>query len=235
MITALIPARGGSVRIPKKNIVDLAGVPLVTWSITAAFSAVYVDNVVVSSDDDMILDLARDLDAEVIKRPAELASDDSNDFDVVNHYLEKLSDDPELIVYLRPTTPLRRVAWIDDAIVMFKNIREASGLRSIHKMSESAAKCFYLRPGGILEGMDSSRDVDLSNQPNHFYEPTYQPNGAVDIIGPRLVRQGALFGDNCYGYLTPWTIEIDTLTDLAYARFLAERGNYDKPVSIKVD
>lgn len=236
MITALIPARGGSVRIPDKNIVDLAGSPLVTWTITAALASVAIDRVVVSSDEPRILALAEAFPGVfAIKRSAEASNDGANDWAVVSEYLETSDDDAEFIVYLRPTTPLRRVAWIDYAISTFRNIKSASGLRSIHPMSEPAGKCFYLEAGSILETLDERREVDLANEPSHLYRATYHPNGAVDIIRPRLVKDGALYGDNCYGYLTPWTVEIDTPTDLAYARFLAERKSYDTPISIKVD
>ena len=93
-------------------------------------------------------------------------------------------------------------------------------------MEESAYKCFLLIEGSQLMTFDHDPNVDLANFPNHHYEQTYKPNGAVDIIRPSAIRRGEVYGNNCFGYLTPWTVEIDTPTDLEYARFLAQRrGN----------
>lgn len=224
MITALIPARGGSKRIPNKNMVGLGGDPLLAWTVSAALAAGAVENVVVSSDSVEILNLADKLGAVALDRPAELAADNSNDYSVVNHFLANglYGSLTSLIVYLRPTTPIRRVSWIDEAIKIFGEVETASGLRSVHKMSESAEKCFYRVHGNILETMGGRREVDLANEPNHRYNQTYRPNGAIDIIKPEIVKTGALYGDKCYGYLTPWTIEIDTPADLAYAQYLSQ-------------
>ncbi len=238
MITALIPARGGSVRIPGKNMMKVGDATLLGWAISAAHASVEIDDVVVSSDDELILDRARELGAEIISRPDELAGDDATDYDVVNHFLDYVDKwqqwkgEIEMVVYLRPTTPLRRVAWIDDAISRFKQLKACSGLRSVHQMSESAFKCFTMDSGGRLGRLGGEVDVDLANMPDHNYERTYKPNGAVDIMRPSVIRQGATFGDNCFGYLTPWTVEIDTPADLEYARFLAIKENKHAPLQI---
>jgi CMP-N,N'-diacetyllegionaminic acid synthase len=222
-ITALIPARGGSVRIPKKNIVDLGGSTLLEWTIGAAHVPPRINKIAVSSDDDTILNLANDTGVETVRRPDEYAADSATDYDVVSHYLKELDTMPDLIVYLRPTTPLRRIAWIDEAIEMVTNLNSVTGLRSVHEMAESAFKCFKLTDTGQLTMLDGNEWVDKANLPNHLYETTYHPNGAIDIIRPSEVLKHNLYGSNCIAYLTPWTIEIDTPADLEYARFLVGR------------
>ena len=87
---AVIPARGGSKRLPGKNILDLCGKPIIEWSIEAGLNSSYIDKVVVSSDDDDILDTAKRFKAEIIKRPKQLASDTASSCDVVKHSIETL-------------------------------------------------------------------------------------------------------------------------------------------------
>ena len=110
-ILAIIPARGGSKGIPKKNIVKVGGKPLIAWAIDEAKKSKYIDTVIVTSDDDEILKVAKQYKAEPIKRPAELATDQAPPEPVVFHVLEYMKDKfkylPDIFVYLQPTSPLR--------------------------------------------------------------------------------------------------------------------------------
>ena len=108
---AIIPARGGSKRLPRKNILDLSGRPMISWSIDAGLKSKYIDKVVVSSDDDEILDIAKKFKAETVKRPGELASDIATSNDVVKHALENI-EEHDYIVLLQPTSPLRNCKHI---------------------------------------------------------------------------------------------------------------------------
>jgi len=88
---AIIPARGGSKRLPRKNVLELAGKPLITWTIEAALKSKYIDKVVVTSDDQEILGISEKQGADVVKRPDELASDTATTIDVVNHVVENIT------------------------------------------------------------------------------------------------------------------------------------------------
>ena len=117
-VLALIPARGGSKGIPRKNLMPLAGRPLIAYSIEQATSARHITRVIVSTDDEEIARVARDHGAEVpFMRPPEFALDLSPDIDVFRHALTWLRDNesyvPELVVHLRPTGPVRRIELID--------------------------------------------------------------------------------------------------------------------------
>jgi len=116
-IIAVIPARGGSKGIPYKNIVSLAGKPLLAYSIRTAQKSEYIQRIIISTDDKKIADVAKKYDVEIIKRPADLAKDDTPDLPVFKHVLstlkEKEGKNPEIIVNLRPTCPLRNEKDVD--------------------------------------------------------------------------------------------------------------------------
>ena len=122
-VLAVIPARGGSKRLPKKNIMLLGGKPLVTWTIEAGLKSKYIDTLIVSSDDKEILDISMYAGANVIKRPPKFAADDSKTSDAIKHVIKTVAEDFDFIVLLQPTSPLRTEKHIDDAfdLLMSKN------------------------------------------------------------------------------------------------------------------
>ncbi len=219
-ILALIPARSGSKRIHNKNIAMLGGKPLLVWSIETAKHTKLIDEVIVSSDSDEYLDIAAASGAQDLKRPDELARDESGDIGVVLHCLEFFPAD--LVIYLRPSTPFRDLDMVYSAIRQMKdNFKTYSGLRSVEEMTESAYKCYginnYLKP--ILFQFE-----DLTDQANHLCPRTFHPNGYVDICKASQLEYGNLWGDRIFPFVTPRTVEIDTPEDLEYARFKIERG-----------
>lgn len=217
-VLGLIPARGGSKRIPRKNLAVLDGQPLVCWSIYTAFDCPDIDDVVVSTDSEEIRSVSIYAGAKVIMRPPEMASDTSGDLEVVQHALQTLSSEYDLVAYLRPTTPFRTQNTLSHAI---KTMRQAygvsSGLRSVHEMSESAYKCFTLQPGPFLIEIGPG----MSDLPNDQCPKTYHPNGYIDIILPSEIANGRLWSKNVVGLITKFTIEIDTPEDLEFARWWA--------------
>ena len=112
---SIIPARGGSKRLPRKNVLDLCGKPLISWTIEAALYSKYLDEVVVTSDDNEILGIANNMKVRSIERPSHLASDTASTFDAVKHTIDNI-DSYEYIVLLQPTSPLRNATHIDKAI-----------------------------------------------------------------------------------------------------------------------
>src|ERR1700683_1235987 len=135
-ILALIPARGGSKSIRRKNITEIAGKPLIAWSILQALESDRITRVVVSTDDDEIAAVAEEYGAEVpFLRPPEYADDRAPDIDVFRHALgflaERESYRSEVVVHLRPTGPVRRVSDVDDAIDLLLGHPEADSVRSV--------------------------------------------------------------------------------------------------------
>src|SRR3989338_8383279 len=146
-IIALIPARGGSKSIPKKNIIDVGDFPLIAYSIAAAKMSKHISRIIVSTDSPEIAEVAKRYGAEVpFMRPAEYATDTAIDLDVVKHALGWLQEhenyEPEYVVFLRPTTPLRDPTMIDKAIESILSHSEATSLRSGHEIRESPYKLF---------------------------------------------------------------------------------------------
>lgn len=236
MIVAIIPARGGSKRISRKNLQKIGKLTLVEWSIHTAQVCRQVgciDQIVVSSDDPSILQIARAQGVTDWKRCAMASDDNATDWNVIEDFFNGVADVPDsrsqdidLIVYLRPTTPLRTSFDVEVAIRKMKDVPAATGLRSVHEMSETAYKCMEIIPGGILKRVffggrygGGKNGVDAVNLPNHQYLKTYKPNGVVDIIRPEEIAQGNTFGDSVMAHITSPVIEIDTPHDLELARY----------------
>src|ERR671933_1130136 len=126
----LIPARGGSKGIPGKNLAPVCGRPLVAWTIGAACAARSLDRVVVSTDSEEIATTARELGADVLERPAELARDETPMREVVLHALEQLGR-PEVLALLQPTSPLRRAQHVDEAAGLLRETGGAAAFRAL--------------------------------------------------------------------------------------------------------
>lgn len=120
LFLSIIPARGGSKRLPRKNILKILDKPLIAYSIEAGLNSKYIDKLIVSSDDDEILSISKDYGAEIIKRPANLAEDTTTTFDTLKHVVENISEEYEYIVLLQATSPLRKSSHIDEAIKLLE-------------------------------------------------------------------------------------------------------------------
>jgi CMP-N-acetylneuraminic acid synthetase len=178
----LVPARGGSKGIPRKNLRLVGGQPLVQYTLQAALAAKVVDQVFLSSDDEEILALGASLGATAVRRPAEFASDTASATDVVKHFLstlgsEQLAGDPYL-VYLQPTSPLRTAAHIDEA---FELMRRSGGhtLISVVELEKSPYKTFSIDAQGRMQSLFDER---LSNARRQDLPATYLPNGAIYVF-----------------------------------------------------
>jgi CMP-N,N'-diacetyllegionaminic acid synthase len=191
-ILALIPARGGSKGIPRKNLQPINGKPLIAYSIEQALASRWITRTIVSTDDDEIANVARAYGAEVpFMRPAELAQDDSIDLDVFRHALATLREregyDCECVVHLRPTGPVRRVARIDEAIDLFRRDPEADSLRSVTRPAQTPYKMWrpagkYIEPLLSVEGLSEAHSCLRQSLPGVLWQ-----NGYVDIVRPRVV------------------------------------------------
>lgn len=218
MVITIIPARGGSKGVPNKNIRDLGGHPLIAYSIKASqLCSSLIDRCIVSTDDEKIAEIALKYGAEVpFIRPNELARDESTDLEWVNHVIKTLDlKKDDLIVHLRPTTPLRDFRDIVVAILKVKSFNElgCTSLRSAHLLNESPYKMFtremaYFRPFG------GGSEI-ITNLPRQKFEDVYVPNGVVDILKvSHILKHNNLHGNKILAYITDYAIEVDSERNL---------------------
>ena len=220
MIVALIPARSGSERIPNKNIKKLNDLPLIAWSIATALACPSIDKVIISSDSAVIREIGEQHGAEGLPRPASLSGPRVKDRPVIKHCLQVIPG-IRLVVYLRPTTPLRSTELVEAAIKMAQEgMSSITGLRSVHKMPESAFKCFTVR-NSLLQPV-TREGFDLTDHPEQEVEPTYKANGYVDVALPATVLaegSGSAWGSTVIPFVTPPTLELDVPEDWEYLEY----------------
>lgn len=187
-VLALIPARGGSKRIPRKNIKPLAGKPLIAYTIDAGKGAQYIDRIIVSTDDAEIAATAKALGAEVpFVRPTEFAADDTRDYPVFEHALQWLAEHedyrPDIVVQLRPTSPLRTSQDIDRTIAALAEHPEADSARTVTEPEQSPYKMFRIKDAGYLEPLLTIPGVPESfNLPGQKLPKAYKHVGYVDAV-----------------------------------------------------
>ncbi len=207
-ILALIPARGGSKGIPRKNLIEVAGKPLIAYSIEQALSSNWITRTIVSTDDDEIAAVARKFGAETpFLRPEEYAQDFSLDLDVFKHALGWLRDHEgyacELVVHLRPTGPVRRVALIDQAIELILAHPEADALRSVCVPAHTPYKMWRIENGLLQPLLTIEGMPEPYCQPRQRLPQIYWQNGYVDIIRPAtILDQGLMAGRNILPFVT---------------------------------
>lgn len=196
-VLALIPARGGSKSIPRKNLLMLAGKPLVVHSIEQALASRYVTRTVVSTDDEEIARVAREHGAEVpFMRPAAFAQDDSTDLEVFRHALATLRDREgyscECVVHLRPTGPVRRVPRIDAAIALMLQRTDADSLRSVSWPAQTPYKMWRIADGYLTPLLTIDGLAEPFCQPRQTLPEVFWQNGYVDIVRPQVVLERGL-------------------------------------------
>ena len=203
---AIIPARGGSKRLPKKNVLDLNGKPLIEWSIEAGLKSKYIDKVVVTSDAAEILDIAESSGVSVINRPVELASDTATTFDAIKHTINNVNN-YDYIVLLQPTSPLRTAQHIDEAIeILFE--RSADAVVSVCEVDHSPLWSNTL-PNN--DNMSNFIRDDVLNKRSQDLEVYYRLNGAIYIcdINRLLQEERFLLKENIFAYKMDKSVSID--------------------------
>jgi N-acylneuraminate cytidylyltransferase len=233
-ILALIPARGGSKGIPRKNIRNFAGYPLIAWSIAAAKQSELVRRVIVSTDDEEIASVSRELGAETpFLRPAELAQDKTTDLPVFEHALEWLEENegyhPEIMVQLRPTSPIRPKGMLDHAIRILLEHEDADCVRGVVPAGQNPFKMW--RFDGAEKPMKPLLEVEgipePYNAPRQILPSVYWQTGHIDVIRVSTIKEKkSLTGDVIYPLvLDPrYTVDIDNLTDWAKYEALVSSG-----------
>jgi len=218
-ILALIPARGGSKGLPKKNIRPLLGKPLIVWTIEEAKKSKYIDKIIVSTDDEEIAHISRENGADVpFLRPKEFAMDTSKSADVIIHaldFLEKQNEQYLLIVLLEPTSPLRDAADIDTCIKKLLDTPEAQTIVSVAKL-ESGHPEFnvIINPEGFIRKLDSSSNFNIFRRQE--LHDVFFFDGSVYVSKVDAFKiTGTFFHDSTLGYIIEKykSLEIDDLSD----------------------
>jgi CMP-N,N'-diacetyllegionaminic acid synthase len=223
---AIIPARSGSKSLVDKNIKKLSGHPLIAYSIVAAKMSKLIDRVVVSTNSQKYANIAEKYGAEVpFIRPDEYSTDISTDRDFLVHAMnwfnEKENCVPEYWVHLRPTTPLRNVEVVDNAINAIMQDVGATSLRSGHKAPESPLK-WFTRDGDYFKGFVNGEDYNL---PKELFEQVYIPDGYIDIVKSSFViNSQEVHGHKMIGFESPVCTEVDSVEEFDYIQYQLDKN-----------
>ena len=223
-VVAIIPARSGSKSVKNKNIADLGGYPLISYSIIAAKMSKYIERIIVSTDSEHYAQIAVRYGAEVpFIRPKKLATDQSTDREFILHAMEWFDENekivPEYWVQLRPTTPLRDPLIVDEAIKQIKSQPNATSLRSGYPCPESPFKWFRRNSEGYFKSL-SVDSAEISNLPKEAFETVYIPDGYVDVIKSSHVQNNdTLHGEKMIGFISPVCSEVDSVEEFEYIKY----------------
>lgn len=231
-VLAIIPARGGSKSIPRKNIRQFAGHPLIAYSIAAGLAAETVTRVIVSTDDEEIAAIARQYGAEVpFLRPAELSRDDTPDLPVFQHALTWLDehDDyrPEIVVQLRPTSPFRRRWHIDQAVLRLLERPEADAVRTVCIPFQNPFKMWQIDADGFMRPLVEIDLPEPYNLPRQALPEVYWQTGYMDAAWfDTIIEKESMTGQHILPLIIgadEW-IDIDSPDDWRRAERLLESG-----------
>ena len=222
MKIAIIPARGGSKRLPGKNIKLLGGKPLIAWTIEAAIKSNVFDHVFVSTDSEEIASVSKDYGAKVpFLRPAELSSDTATTNDVVTHLIswfeKEYSQEVSNIAILQPTSPFRNAEHIIEAFEEMKT-KHAKAIVSVCELEHPIQFCNKLGLDGSMDGFIEPSDMKRTQD----LDPIYRLNGAIYIFDRKYVgRISELYSVGTFAYVmdSKLSIDIDTQMDFSLAAF----------------
>jgi YrbI family 3-deoxy-D-manno-octulosonate 8-phosphate phosphatase len=236
-ILAVIPARGGSKGIPRKNIRPFAGYPLIAWSVAAGLRSEMVTRTVVSTDDEEIAAIARAFGAETpFLRPAALAQDKTTDLPVFEHALKWLEEHegykPDVVVQLRPTSPIRPQDCVDSAIRILLAHPEADCVRGVVPAGQNPHKMWRIDPdsGRMTPLLSIEGIAEPYNAPRQTLPPVYWQTGHIDVLHPSLIlEKGSMTGNTIYPLVIDprYTVDLDNLYDWAKYEWLVTFGGLE--------
>jgi CMP-N-acetylneuraminic acid synthetase len=236
-ILALIPARGGSKSIPRKNIRLLAGRPLIAYSIAAGLAAETKPRLIVSTDDEEIAAVARQYGAETpFLRPVDCSQDNTPDLPVFQHALRWLADmegyRPEIVIQLRPTSPFRRVWHIDQAVYRLIEHPEADSIRTVCVPFQNPFKMWRIGPDGLMQPFapEVGGSREPYNLPRQALPEVYWQTGYIDAAwADTILHKHSMTGSRILPLVidpSEW-IDIDSPDDWRRAERLVESGELD--------
>ena len=211
---AIIPARGGSKRLPNKNILLLDGIPLIAHSILyAKENSSIIDEVYISTDDEKIKEIATKFGAKVIDRPKAISGDLEPTISALQHAINAIGLDIENIVLLQPTNPLRPKTLLKDCFEIYQNLN----CDSLFTVTQNHQKL-----GKIINNKYVAFNYEIG-QRSQDLEPLYYENGLLYISKTKAILEGNIISKNAFPYIENHifaTIDIDTNEDLEYAKYV---------------
>lgn len=236
-VLAIIPARGGSKGIPRKNIRDFAGFPLIAYSIKAATQSHVVTRTIVSTDDKEIAAVAREYGAETpFMRPAEFSEDKTTDLPVFQHALIWLAKNegyhPNGVVQLRPTSPIRPVNCVDEAVQALLDHSEVDSVRGVVESAQNPYKMWRLdQNSGYMVPLIGVKGIpEAYNAPRQKLPLVYWQTGHVDAIRPEVIlNKNSMSGAIILPLIIDagFTMDIDTPADWILAERMVRDGNLE--------
>lgn len=225
-VLAIIPARGGSKGLPNKNILPLLGHPLIAYSIKAALDSKLVTRVLVSTDSQSIADIAIQYGATVpFLRPAEFAQDLSTDLELFVHALNWLNENenytPDLVIQLRPTSPIRKADLIDECIIKLLN-SDADSLRIVTPSPITPYKMWKIEDENkpMIPLLSAGGMEEPFNEPRQRLPKTYWQIGTLDVIRPEVIlKKNSISGKKIIPHVVgnEWAIDIDDISSFVKA------------------
>jgi len=230
---AIIPARGGSKGVPKKNIRLLGGKPLIHWTIQAALGAAVIDRAILSTDDEEIADVCRNTGIEIpFMRPKELAQDHSLAIDNYLYTIDRLNDELDVqikeFVVLLPTAPFRSSADVDTSVAIFHK-KQADSVISCTALQHPLEWVFSLNERGAVK---RNRDIHTKKMMNRQASDSYyMPNGGVYVFKTSLLKETqSYYSEETYPHVMSQesSVDIDTEFDFLFAEFLVSRNIHNE-------
>lgn len=239
-VLAIIPARSGSKSVKDKNIRLIDGKPMIAYSIEHAIKAKCIDRVIVSTDSEKYADIAKEYGAEVpFLRPSEFATDTSLDYDVFSHALNFLKSnegyEPDIVVQLRPTYPIRNITDIENMVEYLENNPEVDSMRCVAPAKEIAYKMWHKDENGFLTPI--MKDIpECYNMPRQQLPAIYYQNACIDVLRARVVTDmHSMSGNVIAGYEMSENYDIDTEEEFLKAEQFLSISNGNKTFVFDID
>lgn len=221
-VVTIIPARGGSKSLPKKNILLLNDKPLVAYSIEYSLTCEKIERTIVSTDSEEISQIAKEFGADVpFIRPSEFAQDDTRDYPFMRHaldFLDSIGEVYDIYVLLRPTSPTRPKNLIERAVQILDENITASSVRSVAKIKEHPYRAWTIEDNGGMKGFVNNIEESY-NIPRQELPDVYFQTGDIEAIRRDTLLKGSVSGDNVYPLVIDYDemVDIDHLSDLKKA------------------
>lgn len=235
-VLAIIPARGSSKSIPHKNMAEFAGFPLIAYSIEAATQSKTVTRIITSTDDKEISKVARAFGSETpFLRPVELAQDHTQDYPVFRHALDWLAKNesyhPDIVLQLRPTSPIRPPDMVDNAVGILLSNPQADSVRGVVPSGQNPFKMWTIGVNGQMQALMQVEGVDEPyNAPRQHLPDTFWQTGHIDAIRPAtILEKKSMSGDIIMPlFIDPaYSVDIDTPLDWQRAERCVLEGLVD--------
>ena len=220
-VVVVVPARGGSKGIHKKNIVPLKGKPLIEYTLDIALKSSYVDEVIVSTDDLEIEAISKNNSVKVVKRPEALSTDNSLTIDAIKHVVEQtdLMNDRTILIVLQVTSPLRMLRHIEDSLKLFTS--EYTSVIGVCEAEHTPYKMYKIFDNKLIDFISE----DWRDAPRQTIPKVYRENGSIYVTDVhQILNHNSLRGNRPRPYIMghSYSIDIDTKLDLKFAELMLE-------------